>query len=1070
MKASMPQRLRVFTLLNNKFLMARFQVYNASAGAGKTFSLVKNYLRICLAEGNPKKFMQVLAITFTNKAANEMKERIVSSLYEFAHPPQGTPPGMLRQLAEEMQTEPGILQQRADEALKAILHNYSAFSVSTIDKFTNRLIRSFAQDLKLSANYEVAIDGNEMLNEAVERLLSSLQEDQPAASVLTEFVERQLREGKSPRPEAGLVEMGKNLFQERALNHINRLKGKSLEELIASKNKLFAERAQLEKEVSNLACDLQELVSRSGLEKSDFNRGVVYNYLAYCSESDIKKWSPGKMVVDVLEGEEFYSKSKAKTHAAKFAPVESELREGLKNLAGKVKENLPRIWVLNAILKEIYSLIVLSEIDRSLQEIKEESNRLPIGEFNKLISERLRDEPSEYLYEKIGERYRNFFIDEFQDTSLLQWQNLIPLVNNAMAADGTAMIVGDGKQSIYRWRGGEVSQFLGLSTGEDTSNLIMSGQGLVQLYERETLNLPSNYRSRKNIVDFNNRFFTCCAPQLEKPEHVQLFEQAKQQPTAGENGYVKVQLLDYDSGQREEYQQAQCREVYRIVQDALRRGFRLRDVTVLVRNHHGGSLVAEYLLSKGVDVISSDSLELGQSREVQMLVSFLRMLHRPDHYENRLELLHYVYEHFAEHREHPDLYLFQSTHLREEQDKLLGFLKELIPGFEPDRIAQSPLLDIVLYLQNILELKHQNDIYLQTFTDKVYDHALRNDGQLSSFIRWWDQRGAGQKIQLPASTNAVQIMTIHKSKGLQFKVSILAFADWLAARERDPATWVELEEETYHGLPTARIGISKAEDLNDSIGLQEIYETNKHDVLLDNLNLLYVALTRAVDELYVLSAEGMKTGHIPDYFRHFMQENEMEGNSFEFGEPVKMKAPEQVALELKPAPFAYRLAQWTERLAVAADAPRNWQGSESGETAYGKKLHSLLAEVKYASDIDLVVQQQLHRGNLKPEEQEELRALLLKVVEHPDLKDLFSEASEIFNERELLLPAGKSLRPDRVVILNGKAHIIDYKTGVQREEHRQQVEDYRKYLNEMNLAPGRNMLVYLKHEPEILSW
>lgn len=1051
--------------------MARFQVYNASAGAGKTFSLVKNYLKICLAEGNPKKFMQVLAITFTNKAANEMKERIVSSLHEFAHPTEAKTSGMLAQLSQEMQTPPDILKHRAEEALKAILHNYSAFSVSTIDKFTNRLIRSFAQDLKLSANYEVAIDANEMLNEAVERLLASLQENQPAAAVLTEFVERQLREGKSPRPEAGLIDMGKNLFQERALAHISRLKGKSLSELIASKNKLFAERAQLEKEVNDMACELQDLVSRAGLEKSDFNRGTVYNYLAYCAGADIKKWSPGKMVVDVLEGAEFYSKSKAGAVAGKFAPVEQELRSGLQALAGKVDENRPRIWVLNSILREIYSLIVLSEIDRSLQEIKEESNRLPIGEFNKLISERLRDEPSEYLYEKIGERYRHFFIDEFQDTSLLQWQNLIPLVNNAMAGDGTAMIVGDGKQSIYRWRGGEVGQFLGLSNHQDASNLVMSDQGIVQLYERQTLNLPSNFRSRKNIVDFNNRFFTCCAPQLEKPEHVQLFEQAAQDPTAGEEGYVNVQFLDYESGNKEAYQQQQCEEVYRIVQDALKRGFELKDVTVLVRNHSYGSLVAEYLLSKGVDVISSDSLELGQSMEVKMLVSFLKMLHRPDHYENRLELLDYLYQQFEDHQRQPDLYLFQVEHLREDQAKLLEYLEELIPGFSAKRIAQAPLLDTVLYLQNILELNHQDDIYLQTFTDKVYDHSLRNDGELSSFIRWWDERGGGHKIQLPASTNAVQIMTIHKSKGLQFKITILAFADWLANRERESATWVQLEEAEYHGLPTARISISKAEDVNDSLGLQEIYENNKHDILLDNLNLLYVAMTRAVDELYVLSAEGKKSGSIADYFKHFMQENEIEGNSFEWGVPVQLASkPAQVQMELKPAPFHYNIAQWTERLAVAADAPRNWQGSESRETAYGKKIHGLLAQVNIAADVEPVLKRETDLGRLRKDEVEEVKTLIGRVVLHEQLKDYFSPEAKVFNEREILLPKGKSMRPDRVVLLKGKAHIIDYKTGVPRSEHQEQLDAYRQYLREMDLPDGKNILVYLKNQPEINSW
>jgi ATP-dependent exoDNAse (exonuclease V) beta subunit len=1049
--------------------MGKFEVYNASAGAGKTYALVKNYLAICLASDNTMKFREILAITFTNKAANEMKERITAQLevmasYNSPQRQEDKKYAMLFQLAEQLDMSVEKLSFRSKDVLTAILHNYSAFSVSTIDKFTNRLIRSFAQDLKLNSNYEVELDNGEMLAEAIDRMLADLDENSATSGVLLEFISNRLDEGKSPRPEQGLQDMGKNLFDEGALPFLKKLAGFDSSRVMEAGKGLRKEQEVFKKYLNDTAKELLALIHSQGLGKGDFTRGTVYKYLLYLTGDDEKKWIPNKTVAEAIEGKSFYPSGKSKALAAQFEPIESELRGGLLQLVEKLKDGYPRYHLVNRVLRDIYSLATLAEIEKNLELVKDESNRLPIGEFNKLISEKLEQEPTAYLYEKLGDRYHYFFVDEFQDTSVLQWKNLLPLINNAMASSGSVMIVGDGKQSIYRWRGGDVSQFISLSDNTDTSNKIEVNGEIRELYDREKISLGSNFRSRKTVVDFNNRFFTTAGGLLEGERFKNLYNEAYQNPERQDGGYVYLNRLEYD---KDSFEERQCDEVYRIVQDALSRGFTLKDITIITRRKHEGAVLAEFLLGKGLRVVSPDSLMLEQSAEVRSIVSFIKFLVRPDDHGVRWDFLDKLWVNQA--TDTVEKHQFINSLIHQPAYLVHQFIEQNSEGYQLEKLLQLSLVDKAYYIAMLLRLPVQTNPFLHTFMDQVIDYQYKNENGESGFVRWWDDKGSSRSISLPEGNDALNIMTVHKSKGLEFPITIVPFADWFATYEPGGSdSWIDLESVGIGDLPVARVKLSESEMVFEEY--ENLTKQNKENVYLDNINLAYVAFTRAVDELYVIGSKrkGRDSSRLSRYINQYYTLNEAEGDVVEMGNPVQRikEQPQKVTMGLP----SYEAANWLERVKISVDAPLDWTTGEAEATSYGKKVHSLLAQVRAKAELEQILDLSFAYGTIDDKERSELRPLVEALLENEILAPYFAENLKVLNEEEILIPGGRTARPDRVVLEGEVAHIIDYKTGEISETHKLQLDNYRVLLNQMGYEAGDNVLIYLSAKPEVMKW
>ncbi|HCQ16599.1 MAG TPA: hypothetical protein DIU20_10070 [Cryomorphaceae bacterium] len=1056
---------------------SEFTIYTASAGAGKTYNLVYRVLRLCLAAPGNSAFRSILAITFTNKAAAEMKDRIVKTLQTFSDPGNELEGhSMFLQLRQELGATEEELRHKSEEVLRAILHQYSGFSVSTIDKFTNRLIRTFAQDLKVSGNYEVELDAELILSEAVDTMLSDLQEDSALSEVLIQFLNTQLDEGKSPRAEYRLLEVGYTLFEERAIAPLSSLKKLSSRDFLEIRQKLYTRNAGWEQNLKKIAQSILQIIDDNYIDHSLFSRGSLPRYLSgICDNPSLELPSP--TVQKQMVGEaDLYPKSKAREAAALIDPVAGKLLERCQSLLHFIIDHAAVYELSRLILRNIFSLAVVAQIEKYLEQIKDESNRLPIGEFNQLISRHLNEQPAAFLYERIGDRYRHYFIDEFQDTSRLQWSNLLPLANNTMAQQGSVMLVGDAKQSIYRWRGGEVEQFMDLHSGKDPGNKIEQAGKQLSLYERTTILLKDNWRSKREVVEFNNLFFARVVEFADKSglkvsseEHRLLFKSGIQNVRQGEGGYVSIDILG-DPGAEELYIQRQGEAVLQRVKEALEDGYELRDICILSRSKKYNSSLSELLSVNGVDVVSSDSLLLSQSEEVQLIVAFLKLALRPDDQWSRLVFLEWFWSKYQERLEETEGYTFISKQMKKELGGWRGFLQLGWVNFSWLRFRNASLVNKIQMVVRGFGFDVQNDPFLQNFMDQALEFEDGKEEGETEFLRWWDIRGAATAIDMPDGLDAVRLMTIHKAKGLEFPVVIVAFANWLAFREPVPAsTWLNLPTDDFFGLPAAKVTLK---DMGGLPGLEDyntIWQKHKEDVALDNLNLLYVAFTRAVDRLHILGNDSYDSAQrVTAYLCYFLDLQEVEGTHWSVG--VKVKVKTSASRNTTRHVPKYNSVPWSDRLEVAIDSPKNWQSGESVSTAWGKKVHSILSLINTVEDLGGVLTKMESRGSFRAEEKQTLRSLAQQALQHAGLSKYYQEGLRVLNESEILVPGFTSLRPDRLVQEGDFFHIIEYKTGQPQARHRDQVEAYSTVLQQQSLKVGDRVLVYLNEPLQVEKW
>ena len=437
---------------------ATFQVYNASAGSGKTFTLVKEYLKILLNTSDPNKFKQILAVTFTNKAAAEMKERVIQNLRAFAkedilvHKTE-----MFEQLENELSITNTVLNRRAGKVLESILQNYSAFNITTIDSFTHRLIRSFAFDLGLSINFDVEMDAKGLLSEAVEVLISKIGDDKKITSILIDFSLQKANEDKSWDISRELNEIAQILLNENDNAHIQRIQEKPIHDFIDLKTKLYKQQRKIEQNFKEIGLEGLQVIESLNLQHNDFYRSMLPNHFKnLANNSGNAKFFDQSKLKERIEERNFYAKSK---------PI--DIKTAIDNIINPLlelyyeSEKLYQEYSLNRLfLTGLIPLAVLSNINLILDELKKEKNVRLNAEFNSIIGKNLQEQPASFIYERLGEKFKHYFIDEMQDTSILQWQNLIPLIANALSQEGTSLLlVGDIKQSIYRWRGSEPDQF-----------------------------------------------------------------------------------------------------------------------------------------------------------------------------------------------------------------------------------------------------------------------------------------------------------------------------------------------------------------------------------------------------------------------------------------------------------------------------------------------------------------------------------------------------------------------------------------------------------------------------------
>ena len=1079
-----------------KFDKKGFHIVKASAGSGKTYRLVRDYLACCLWENNPQYFRHILAITFTNLAAQEMKERILKDVREVAEG-RGA---MYQSLLEIVPIEGEELARRARALVEAMMHRYEDFSVMTIDSFVNRLVRSFSKDLKWEEDFQIELDEEALLEEAISRLLSRV--GKPGEEALTRmlegFVRQQVEEEKNANIRTQLLAFGKQVTKENMQEAL-----RALDPAVWTPDALDRFRKERGQDLKKRrvipvqkAKEALQAIRKAGLEDSDFAYKAVPNWLKKVQKGEGRGAEIKKRLNAQIEDEVFWTGKAPESTIGQIQSVVPFVSEAVEAWRQLYTGETGQAFKLEEHLQQRVSLIgTLGLIRDELAAVEQDRNVRLLSTLNRKISAIVRDNPAPFIYERIGNRYRNIFIDEFQDTSITQWHNLVHLFEHLVSLDEMGMVVGDAKQAIYRWRNGNYEQLESLPDliGEPSPVLLEAAASLNRTHKMSTLH--HNRRSGSAIVDWNNEWFGSIRSHL--PEELQrVYRDVKQDPTSEHQGRVHLACLiqseDIDKQtQRNEWvlqrilvhTGGSLREengsfAYEPPSDPAAH-FALSDIAVLLRRNRDGAALAQYLMDRGITPWTSESLHLGRHPVTQAVVALLRSVVDP---QNPLHPLTFAQNYCAIHPEvseadwvqkHREVHEFvgnDGNTYKRSQINAKALFRAVAPELMAWELVTAPLTLLVGHCFDALGWSNAFPAYTEGMLELVHEVVTQRRGTLKDFLSHWERKGHRRSIRVRGGQDAVQIMTPHKAKGLDFKVVITPVHAEKIDRFKDEIP-VRLDADRF-GLPAALLRDS---DMKDTV-LEKERQNEIDRTVLDALNVAYVAVTRAVDRLDVgLEFEKAPTPDIdiqtlPQLLWTGWQgafADRIDASSLEddFGAHDRKQvedgndqggADERETPLLLGQPFDQRIARpKTHWSALASEGA--WTAVE-----HGNAVHGLLGELRDASDWPRLKNHMVEAALWTAEQRETLIDLVEAVLAHPAMSKFFeSRADEVFAERTVHVGNGKLERPDRVVLLDGEWHVIDFKTGQERDKDRSQVARYCGVLQAMHPeAVVKGWLIY----------
>lgn len=1039
-------------------MQKNFVVYRSSAGSGKTFTLVKEYLKIALSDESPRPvaYKKILAITFTNKAAAEMKLRIIEALKLISqNKPKAKPITDL--ICAETGIDTPTLIERAKLNLNEILHNYSDFSISTIDSFTHKIVKTFAFDLKLPVNFSIEMNTNEFYRKVVSGLMSKIGDSSELTDLLIKYSSDNAEENNAWDPEVKLLEFAEIIQKEDAELNLKKLKSYSQEQLKDIQKELHTFTSGFKKRVKEKGEEALQLIRSKNLKDAQFNYGSTgpQNVFRKWANFDFDKIAEltGARLKDAVAKNKWNNNKNTASENAAIDSIAPQLHSIASETITFIEENATRFSLFNLLEKNIYSIILVNELQQISEEFRAEEQIVFISEFNSKIAKVVSEEPAPFIYERLGERYSNYLLDEFQDTSTLQWLNLLPLIDNSLASGRYNLIVGDGKQSIYRWRNANVQQFNvlpELKNAEKNEILAERAFALEQNFKAEVLD--TNFRSLKNVVEFNNDVFNFLPGAYLTEEFKSIYNSQQQKFRHAEGGYVSLHhgLLEKDDLDKENFTL-----IRKHIQQALANKYIYNDICIIARNNRQGNLCANFLMGTGIPVISSDSLLLKNNPEINCLASFLTYINDPFDDISASVVLNYL-----------------STN-----ENLSGSIKELVRSKDLFRVLrtlhidldshsfnQKNILDICIEIITHLKLEEKEPQYIRFFLDEVNDYLVNKTGSVNDFLYWWDKRKEKASLIIPEGTNAVRIMSVHKSKGLEFPVVILPFTNWQVYKA-NPG-WVDLAE-TDSPLPVGLFNLTQG--LAEA-GLEQFYEREKNEQYLDNLNLLYVAFTRAVERLHIIAFKSKSQKHetVADWLNDFLTNNI--GVSDEFYQSGTLQ--DKLLTESGSGLTAFDISKLhfnsnsglikikgSHKLKLHDD-PDSYRGEIAREK--GIKMHYILSGINTLTEVPSVLESMLKQGIITEDEKPELEEKIRSILAHKLLASYFSPAAISKNEAEMITEHGELLRPDKIVFEKDHAVVIDYKTGKPNsKKYAIQMNKYAMALQSMGHTTVRKILVYI---------
>ncbi len=1037
-------------------------VLNASAGSGKTYSLVKAYVTTLLTSDNPKKYRQLLAITFTNKAVKEMKERILETLHVFStyDVSEDDLPPMLHQISEEIQVSHDEISKKASEVLNAILHNYAAFDVVTIDTLTHRILRTFSKDLEISGNFEVSLDSKTLHARAVDALIDAAGQNKQITDILVEFALQKADDDKSWDITRDLNEIARLLASENDSLYVEQLQAKTLEDFTSLKKVLSDLEISLKAKIKNSATQHLELIHSLSLDETHFSGKYFYNHLVKLQQPTLEVDYKAKWKQDI-DSYTFYKK-------AEKQPIKDDIdsiRDQLIHCFKETKELFYKFQLITEFAKKIVPLSVLQLINKELQKIKEDENILLISDFNALIYKSLKDQPAAFIYERLGERYTNYFIDEFQDTSVVQWHNLVPLIENAIAnasndiIKNSLLLVGDPKQAIYRWRGGKAEQFIDLAQDKHPFSI----------EDAVTKQLDTNYRSYSEIIHFNNHFFTYISEFFSDATYTSIYKTDNDQKyNHKEGGLVSIQFIEANTLQ--EADDIYPEEVLKIINTVSDQGYLKSDICILTRNNKHGAHIAQYLTAHQINVVSSESLLINSATSVRFIHALLELQLQPNTPQITLKLLSFLADKF----EIKDVHRFYEQWAKVPTEEFIKGLEEREIYFSSAIFESLSLYEGVEYMVRVFHLRREADAYLFAYLNTVFEYTQKNNNGLIGFLNYWEEKKDTLSIVAPPQSDAVQIMSIHKSKGLEFDIVIYPYADSELYSHRNEHHWYPTDASHFAGFEHLLVG-HKSDLTHYSTHGALLYEERTSQQQFDAINILYVALTRAVQRVYVLSRfrESNTPKTFSELFVSYLKHTDAwdgPDQLYIYGEesPKETEAIDENK-EIVSIPFISSSKE-SHNIYTVTKAGFLWNAERQDAITYGNLVHELMAKIIDRQDIDHAIEEAILEGIISIKEKERITEVISDVLNHSELQIYFTRAHTVYNERQILSADGTLYIPDRIEILeDGSAVIMDYKTGTPSENHAYQIQQYAHLLKEMGMIVKHLFLIYINKEVTVIK-
>lgn len=1058
-------------------------VYKASAGSGKTFTLAVEYIKQLIL--NPRAYRQILAVTFTNKATAEMKERILQQLYGIWKKDPASE-AYLARIEKDLSLNNSIeaihlteenLRQRAGIALQYILHDYSRFRVETIDSFFQSVMRNLARELDLSPNLNIELNNAEVLSDAVDSLIDKLSITSPVLVWLLDYINERIADDKRWNVSNEVKGFGRNIFDESYIERGEQLRSKLRDPQVVKLYREILREMETDalEQMKSFYEQFEGELEENALTPEDLKgsgRGIG---------SYFRKLRDGKLTdKEVINTTLQNSLEDSKNWATKTSPrkediirlAESSLLPLLKDAETLRPQKNRIVNSCRLSLQHLNKLQLLNHIDEEVRTINKEKNSFLLSDTNALLHKLVREGDSSFVFEKIGVNIRSVMIDEFQDTSRMQWDNFRLLLLEGLSQGADSLIVGDVKQSIYRWRNGDWGILNSLGSPEFKSSFPFP-------VHIETL--KTNRRSETNIIRFNNELFTAAVDYLNTLHINELKEEciplkhaysdvAQESPRNMEYGYVKASFLE--PTEEYNYTMQTLIALGEEVEKLLEAGISPNDITVLVRKNKNISPIADYFDKElHLPVVSDEAFRLDASVAICMMIDALRYISNSENDIAKFSLI-------TNYREQ----IIKATKNSSSEEKLLeekeidwnsvftGTYESLLPSnfiSGINTLRMMPLYELLEELFHIFEMDHieKQDAYLFSFFDAVTEYLQNNSSEIDAFIHYWEETLCNKTIP-SGEMDGIRILSIHKSKGLEFQTVLIPFCDWKLENEtNNQLVWCTTDEKPYNALDLIPVNYSTS--MAESIFRQD-YLKERLQLWVDNLNLLYVAFTRAEKNLIVWSKKGQKgtisellANTLPQLAKRNIGYWDEERAFYEIG---KLCLSSKTFKNETIQQSENRLFQKQQKLAIhmesmlheiefrqsnrSADFIAGVDESNSAQRFInrGRLLHTLFSSIKTKADIDDAIDQFIFEGIIgQSETEKEIRELLARAFSLPQVQEWYSEKWKLFNECDIIWKENGELctrRPDRVMMHNEEIIVIDFKFGKPNKKYNKQVQDY----------------------------